>query len=124
MDLLVKVVQPKRAPMSLNIRNSKLTKHSTEYLSRQLANPETMLTGLCLKYCFLPFESLLPFSNALRINKNLVKLDLSNNGLKPSVLRFVLDALQVNMSLSEINLHGNLLDNEFAVDLSYVLERN
>lgn len=28
------------------------------------------------------------------------------------------------MSLSEVNFHGNFLDNEFAVDLSYVLERN
>lgn len=83
-----------------------------------------MLTGLCLKYCFLNFEQILPFSNSLRNNKNLVKLDLSNNGLKPGPIRFLLDSLQVNMSLSEVNLHGNFLDNEFAVDLSYVLEKN
>jgi hypothetical protein len=47
------------------------------------------------------------------------------NGLKKQKeLLYVLDALQVNMSLAEVNFHGNFLDNEFAVDLSYVLERN
>jgi len=28
------------------------------------------------------------------------------------------------MTITEINFHGNFLDNEFAVDLSYVLEKN
>jgi hypothetical protein len=28
------------------------------------------------------------------------------------------------MSITEINFHGNFLDNEFAVDLSHVLENN
>jgi Ran GTPase-activating protein (RanGAP) involved in mRNA processing and transport len=42
--------------MSLNVRNSKFTKHSTEYLAKMLNNSETILTGLCLKYCFLNFE--------------------------------------------------------------------
>jgi len=44
--------------MSLNVRNSKFTKHSTDYLSKMLINSETMLTGLCLKYCFLAFEQI------------------------------------------------------------------
>ena len=110
--------------MSLNVRNSKFTKHSTDYLSKMLINSETMLTALCLKYCFLTFEQISSLSNALRLNKSLVKLDLSNNGLKPGPCRFLLDSLQVNMSLTEVNFHGNFLDNEFAVDLSYVLERN
>lgn len=28
------------------------------------------------------------------------------------------------MSITEVNFHGNLLDNEFAIDLSHVLEDN
>lgn len=83
-----------------------------------------MLTALSLKYCFLNFEQILPISNSLRFSKNLVKLDLSNNGLKPAATRFLLDAIQINTSLTDINFHGNFLDNEFAVDLSYVLEKN
>ena len=58
------------------------------------------------------------------MTKNLVKLDLSNNGLKSRPAAFVLDALIMNMSLTEINFHGNLLDNEFAVDLAHLLEKN
>lgn len=123
-DQVVKLLAPKKAPMGLNIRNSKLTKPSVDYLTKMLANSETMLTGLNLKYCFLPFDFVLPLSNGLRVNKNLIKLDLSNNGLIPAVARYLLDALTVNMSVTEVNFHGNFLDNEFAVDLSYLLEQN
>ena len=35
-----------------------------------------------------------------------------------------MDPLMVNSTLAELNLSGNILDNEFAVDLSYVLENN
>jgi hypothetical protein len=83
-----------------------------------------MLVGLSLKYCFLSFEQILSLSNALRFTKNLVKLDLSNNGIKPKSAAFLLDSIQQNVSLTEVNFHGNFLDNEFAVDLSYVLEKN
>lgn len=123
-DQVVKLVQPKKAAISLNIRNSKLTKLSANYLDRMLLTPDTMLTGLNLKYCFLSFEQVLVLSNGLRNTKNLVKLDLSNNGLIPAVARHVLDALSVNMSIMDVNFHGNFLNNEFAVDLSYVLEVN
>ena len=83
-----------------------------------------MLTGLSLKYCFLSFEQILSLSNAIRFTKNLIKLDLSNNGIRPKPAAFLLDSIQQNISLTEVNFHGNFLDNEFAVDLSYVLEKN
>ena len=60
-------------------------------------------------------------TNALRSTKNLVKLDLSNNGLKPKVVAFLLDALMTNNTVTDLNLHGNMLDDEFAVDLSHCL---
>lgn len=53
LDQLVKIVAPKKPAMGLNIRNSRLTKHSTDYLCRQIANSETLLTSVSLKYCFL-----------------------------------------------------------------------
>ncbi len=53
-----------------------------------------------------------------------MKLDLSNNGIRPKTAAFLLDSIQLNVSLTEVNFHGNFLDNEFAVDLSYVLEKN
>jgi hypothetical protein len=81
-----------------------------------------MLTSLSLKFCFMPFEILLPITNALRLTKNLVKLDLSNNGLKRGPAKFVLNALEVNTSLVDISFHGNFLDDGFAEDLSYVLQ--
>ena len=123
-DQIVRLVQAKKPAISLNIRNSKLGKSATDYLTKSLQNTDTMLTGLSLKFCFLSFEQILSLANALRFSKNLVKLDLSNNGIRPKPAAFLLDSIQQNMSLTDINFHGNFLDNEFAVDLSYVLEKN
>lgn len=55
-DQIVRLVQPKKPAISLNIRNSKLGRSATDYLTKSLQNAETMLTGLSLKFCFLSFE--------------------------------------------------------------------
>ena len=39
-------------------------------------------------------------ADSLRFNKTLVKLDLSNNSLTPSVVNYLLDALLVNCYVS------------------------
>jgi Ran GTPase-activating protein (RanGAP) involved in mRNA processing and transport len=53
-----------------------------------------------------------------------VKLDLSSNALKPIVASYLLDAMLDNMCLAEVNFSNNFLDDEFAVDLSMLLEDN
>ena len=55
-DQIVRLAQPKKPAISLNIRNSKLGRSATDYLTKSLQNAETMLTGLSLKFCFLSFE--------------------------------------------------------------------
>ena len=82
------------------------------------------LTSLNLKFCYLSFEQIQQLSNALRFNKTLVKLDLSSNALKPIVASYLLDAMLDNMCLTEVNFSNNFLDDEFAVDLSMLLEDN
>mmetsp|Transcript_37861 Transcript_37861/g.27873 ORF Transcript_37861/g.27873 Transcript_37861/m.27873 type:complete len:81 (+) Transcript_37861:690-932(+) len=79
---MVKILMPKRPPLSLNMRNSQLSVPAFDYLCRSLSQPEFYLTGLSLKFCFLTFEQILTLANSLRFNKSLVKLDLSKNGLK------------------------------------------
>jgi Ran GTPase-activating protein (RanGAP) involved in mRNA processing and transport len=61
---------------------------------------------------------------ALRVNKTLVKLDLSHNGLKTFSAKFIIKALHDNMTLTELNLGYNYLDSSFAKDLAYLLEHN
>jgi Ran GTPase-activating protein (RanGAP) involved in mRNA processing and transport len=60
----------------------------------------------------------------MRLNRTLVKLDLSKNALKSKTVRLFLDSIQDNYTLSDLNLSGNLLDDAFAFDLSCVLEDN
>ena len=63
-------------------------------------------------------------AGALKKNKTLVKLDLSNNAMKSFTSKFFCDAIKTNTHLTEINFSHNLLDDEFADQLSDVLRNN
>lgn len=63
-------------------------------------------------------------SDAIRYNKTLIKLDLSNNGLTTGVANYLLDSLLVNSYISEVNLHGNNLNDGFAKNFAHLLEVN
>jgi len=60
----------------------------------------------------------------MRQNKTIVKLDLSKNGLKSVVAMYLLEALHLNCTVMELNLEGNMLDDEFAKDLAVTLTEN
>lgn len=95
-----------------------------DYLCKALIHHEYYLTALNFKYCFLPFEFVLQLADALRFSKTLVKLDLSNNSFKSCTIRYILEALLINESLTTLNLHGNLLDDQFGAQLADVLVKN
>jgi hypothetical protein len=125
-DQLVRVLAPKKPPtsFSFNIRNSHINKSSMDYLCKALTHQDFNLTALNLKYCFLSFEFFIQLADAIRFNKTLVKLDLSNNCLKSCTARYLLDALMINQSITDMNFHGNLLDDEFAFQLAELLEQS
>lgn len=72
----------------------------------------------------MKFDELLALANAVKYNTTLVKLDLSNNGFQSYVFKFFMEALVDNTALAHLNVSGNFLDNEFAVDLAHLLEAN
>ena len=119
-------MQPKKPPtsISLNMRNSRLSKNCFDYMGRCMQSADFCLTALNLKFCFLQFDQIKKLADSLRYNKTLVKLDLSNNGLTPRVGNYLLDALLVNSFLSEINFHGNRLNDDFATEFASLLENN
>lgn len=51
-------------------------------------------------------------------------MDLSHNALKSCVVKYFLESLLDNVCLMNLNLSGNFLDDDFARDLSLVLENN
>lgn len=121
-DQFIKLLAPKRPPLSLNMRNSPLVnKHSQDYLFKSLTSADFYLTSLSLKFCYLTFEQMLALGNALRFNKTLVKLDLGSNGLKACTVRGIMDALMDNCCLNELSVSSNFLDDEFAKELAQVL---
>lgn len=82
------------------------------------------MVALNFKFCYLSFDDIYQLSNGIKFNNTIIKLDLSNNAIKPCTIKFFLEALLDNTSLADLRLCGNLLDNEFAVDLAHLLESN
>lgn len=113
-EALVKLLAGKKSAFALNNRNSLHTDNSMNFLCDRIEKNDTHLTALSLKFCFVSFEHVLKLEKALRFNHSIVKLDLSNNGLKSCVAKFLLEAIFSNNHLSDVNFHGNFLDNDFA----------
>ena len=96
-----------------------------DYISNALENSnDYYITSLNFKYCYLGFDDLLYLGQAMRLNRTLVKLNLSKNNLKSKTMRLFLDSIQDNYTLADLNVAGNLLDDAFAFDLACVLEDN
>ena len=106
------------------MRNSHLTKNCFDYLGRCMQSSDFCLTALNLKFCFLTFDQIKKLADSLRFNKTLIKLDLSNNGLKSRVANYLMEALSVNNYISEVNFHGNQLNDDFAEVLANLLKQN
>lgn len=121
---MVKLLTAKRPPLSLNLRNSTLSKNAMNYLSQCMVNNQFYLVALNLNFCYLEFEEMMALSDGIKFNKTIVKLDLSHNALKACVVKFFFDALDDNYCLAHLILAHNFLDNEFAVDLAHLLENN
>lgn len=98
-DQIVRLLQPRRPPLSLNLRNSTFNDKSIDYLARCLSNQDYHLSALSLKYCYLSFEHMLTLSKAVRFNRSMVKLDLSHNGLKFATTKYLLEAMIDNVTL-------------------------
>lgn len=89
-----------------------------------IQNNSFYITALSFKFCFLEFHEFLILAEAIRFNTTIVKLDFSKNGLKSCTVKWLLDSLVDNYCLAHLDLSGNFLDNEFAVDLAHLLETN
>lgn len=121
---MAKLIQPKKGALSLNMRNSSINPNAMQYITHSMSNPHVNLLGLNFKFCYLEFKDMLMLAEAIKFNHSLIKLDISCNALKSCVVKFLLDSLVDNTCLVDLNVAGNYLDDEFAVDLAHLLEVN
>lgn len=110
--------------MALNMRNSAMSVPAMNYLSQCIETPSFYITALSFKFCYLNFEDIMQLASGIKFNKTIIKLDLSSNGMKACVAKFLLESLLDNFCLADISFAGNFLDNEFACDLAHLLEGN
>ena len=89
-----------------------------------LTNAAIHITGLCFKYCFLDTKAIYLLSKGLEVNRTLIKLDLSCNGLAPITGVYVLRSLRNNVTLTDLNLSKNCLNDDFAEVLAQTLKVN
>lgn len=122
--MMAQLLQQKRPALSINMRNSVITKQCMNYLCTSMTNYSYHLSALSFKFCYLDFDQILQLAEGIRFNKTIVRLDLSSNALKACTVKFFFEALLDNVCVAHLDLSNNLLDNEFAVDLAHLLDGN
>jgi Ran GTPase-activating protein (RanGAP) involved in mRNA processing and transport len=108
----------------MSLIDSKITQSSVQILYNVLTQTGYYITGLSFKYSFLDTRSIYMISKALEINRSLVKLDLSGNGLSPIMGVYLAKSLKNNVTLTELNLEKNCLNDDFAEELAELLKKN
>lgn len=89
-----------------------------------LQSPSCHVISLNFQFCFLDSRCMHILSKGLEVNRSLIKLDLSNNGLAPISGIYLVKSLNNNISLHELNLSNNNLTNDFANALAKTLREN
>ena len=102
-EFVVQVVDKKKPKVYTHIRN---------------------INGLSFKYCYLGLLEVRLLCLALKVNRTLVKLDLSNNAMNSVSGALINDALQENITLTELNLSRNKLCDIFAEGFANALRKN
>ena len=82
------------------------------------------ITGLSLENCYLTAEMLEILAKKLRINRTLVRLNLSCNGIKCVSGTQIISALKDNISVCFLDLSSNFLRDQFANSLADTLRVN
>lgn len=130
-SLFKKSLSTKNPITSMQFRNSTFTLKSFSALTILLMPPKpksleiNYLTAISFKNCYLNSEMINKLASVLKINRTLVKLDLSYNGLNSEQLnRFIEILKKDNRTLAHIDLSGNYLDDNFAIEFSKMLKEN
>lgn len=110
--------------VSLSLRDSSITHKAMEDLEKHLRNPAKRIVHLNFQYCFLDDKNIFTLCRGLTMNRSLVKLDLSKNGLPPLSGIRVLKVIRDSMSVTTLDLSKNNLNDFFAEELAKCLEVN
>jgi len=109
---------------SIALVDSKVNNTAIQTVYNALTHQAHHITGLSFKFCFLDTRSVYLLAKALAINRTLVKLDLSNNGLSPITGVYIVKNLKNNITLTDLNLSKNGLNDDFAEALAETLTHN
>jgi len=109
---------------SIALVASKINHTEITTIYNVLTHQGNHVTGLSFRFCFLDTRSVYLLSKAIAINRTLVKLDLSNNGLSPITGVYIVKNLKNNITLTDLNLSKNGLNDDFAEALAETLTHN
>jgi len=110
--------------VSICMDNSFVTPHAMAMLEKLLRQPNRKIANLSFKYCFLDGTAIVHLCNGLAVNRSLVSLSLSSNGLSSLSGTQIVRALSHNIYLTNLDLSRNNLGDEFAVELAKCLSSN
>jgi len=108
----------------LTLVDSKVTAEAMKSVEIALQSPSCHVISLNFQFCFLDSRCMHILSKGLEVNRSLIRLDLSNNGLAPISGIYLVKSLNNNISLHELNLANNNLTDDFAKVLAKTLRDN
>lgn len=108
----------------MNLIDSRISDNAMRNVESVLLNPDANLLSLNFKYCFLEPKTIFILSRGLKVNRTLVQLNLSSNGLASICGIYIVKSLRENISLSILDLSKNSLGDDFAHALADTISRN
>jgi len=120
-EIPAKLLQTIPTLRSMALIDSRLNQNTVNLIYGALTQQSHHITGLSFKFSFLETRSMYFLGKALAINRTLVKLDLSNNGLPPIMGVYIVKNLRNNITLTDLNLSKNILNDDFAEALADTL---
>lgn len=104
--------------------NSDVTVDCMISLEKMLVNSTKKIISLNFAYCYLDGKCIYHLARGLSVNRTLVSLNLSSNGLNDHSGVVIIQSLAHNIHLTTLDLSKNNLGDEFAHALCITLTKN
>ena len=111
---------------TFNLQNTTMTDFEVEILSDCFQNNNCTLVELHLSYCFTDNDVtvMLAISNSLKSTSTLLTLNLSNNQITDSGIKYLSEALAINTTLQRLDMSYNIISDDGILYISDSLKLN
>ncbi len=115
---------PVNTHLKMNLHGNEIHEGSASHIAELLTKSSTLLSSLELGWNQIGDKGLQAIFAALKLNKTLKKLDVSNCGMTDTGVASLADALCTNNTLEELHIAYSLIHEEGALHIADILRNN